>query len=71
MTVEPLMPLAEAKKILGLSWHLTRKLIQDGELAAYNMSGRPIARDSIDENTRGVRVLPSDLRAYIQSTRIQ
>lgn len=70
MTVEPLMPLADAKKILGLSWHLTLNLIRDGELTAYNISGMPIARADIDEDTRGLRVLPGELRAYIQTLRV-
>jgi len=64
------MRLDEARRVLGLSWGLVRKLVQDGDLPVYSTSGKTVRRHEVDENTRGLKVKPSDLRAYIESIRV-
>jgi hypothetical protein len=49
------MPLSDAKRILGLSWGATLKLVREGKLVVYDPSGTHIFREKVDERTRGLK----------------
>ncbi len=66
-----LLPLADVRKILALSWPMATALVREGVLPAYSVSGRPVRRTDVTEHTRGLRVLESDLKAYIDSIRVR
>ena len=71
ISVDRLIPLVDIKKALAISWPMMIELVRDGTLPTYSVSSRPVRRDEIGERTRGLRVLKSDLEAYIQSIKVQ
>lgn len=66
-----LIPLADVRKILALSWPMVTALVREGVLPAYSVSGRPVRRTEVTEHTRGLRVPESALREYIESIRVR
>lgn len=66
-----LIPLIDVKRVLAISWSSVTELVRDGHLPAYNVTGRPVTRSEVTEHTRGLRVLESDLEAYIDSIKVQ
>jgi hypothetical protein len=46
------------------------KIARSGELPIYNISGEKVERERIPDGFRGLRCLPSDVKAYIQSIRL-
>ena len=71
ISVDRLIPLIDVKKALAISWPVVTELVRDGTLPAYSVSGRQVRRDEISERTRGLRVLESDLKAYIESIKVK
>lgn len=65
-----LLSIRDVRNVLGLSSARVMELIRDGELDCYNVSGRPIERSEITEDTRGVRITPESLREYMDTIKI-
>jgi hypothetical protein len=65
-----LMSIRDVRNALGLSSARVIALIRDGEFDCYNVSGNPIERSTINEDTRGVRITPESLRDYMNSIKI-
>lgn len=61
------MTLADVKQVLNISYKEIISLIKSGELPATKMIGKPLSLEQINESTRGLRILPSDLKAYLDS----
>lgn len=66
-----LIPLADVKRELALSWVMVTDLVRDGTLPAYSVSGKPINRRDVTPQTHGLRVFESDLDTYIDSIRVK
>ncbi len=67
---EPLMRLYDAKKVLNVGWDRMAELVRSGELKTFNVSGELIERGAVTPDFRGLRVMPSELRRYIESIRL-
>lgn len=68
--LEALMPLYEFKNLLQVSWGRVMRIVMDGEIPVYNISGEYLTNDDITPYTKGLRVLPSDVRDYITSIQV-
>jgi len=66
-----LIPLADVRRELALSWSMVTELVRDGTLPAYSVSGKPVSREEVTPETRGLRVFESDLDRYIDSIRVR
>lgn len=66
-----LIPLYDVRKMLGLSWPMMMQIVKAGDLPVISGSGERLTLENIDESTRGLRVLPSDLQAYIEVMRVK
>ena len=66
-----LIPLYEVRKMFGLSWPKLMQIVKAGELPVISASGERLSLADVDENTRGLRVLPSDLEAYLESMKVK
>ncbi len=69
--LDRLIPLVDVKRTLALSWPRCMDLVRDGTLPGYNVSGRAVRRSELRDDSRGVRVLESDLIAYIDSIKVR
>ena len=68
--LEELMPLFEVRRLLNVSWYRMMEIVKSGVLPVYNVSAEPMKPETITDETRGLRVLPSDVKAYIQSIKL-
>ena len=68
--LEALMPLYEFKNLLQVSWTRIMEIVMDGELPVYDVSGEYMSREDITPYTRGLRVLPSDVREYVRNIQV-
>lgn len=68
--LEALMPLYEFKNLLQVSWGRVMRIVMDGELPVYDVSGEYMSREDITPYTRGLRVLPSDVREYVRNIQV-
>lgn len=68
--LEALMPLFTFKNLLQVSWGRVMQIVIDGELPVYDISGEYMSKDEITPYTRGLRVLPSDVRDYVRSIQV-
>lgn len=66
-----LIPLYEVRKIFGLSWTKLMQIVKTGELPVISASGERLSLEDVNESTRGLRVLPSELAAYIESMKVK
>jgi hypothetical protein len=66
-----LIPLADVRRELALSWEMVTQLVRDGTLPAYSVSGMAVNREDVTPETRGLRVFESDLDAYIDSIKVR
>lgn len=66
-----LIPLYEVRKMFGLSWPKLMQIVKAGELPVISASGERLTLDELDETTRGLRVLPSELETYIESLKVK
>lgn len=69
--LEALMPLFDFKNLLQVSWGRVMQIVMDGEIDVYDISGEYMSREDITPYTRGLRVLPSDVRDYITSVQVK
>lgn len=65
-----MMNFRDIRNVLGLSSAMVAQLIRSGQLDCYNVSGIPIDREGITEDTRGVRITPESLEDYLNTIRI-
>lgn len=68
--LEALMPLYEFKNLLQVSWQRVMEIVMDGEIPVYDVSGEYMSKEEITPYTRGLRVLPSDVRDYVRRIRV-
>ena len=68
--LEALMPLFDLKNLLQVSWGRVMRIVMNGEISVYNISGEYITSEDITPYTRGLRVLPSDVRDYVRSIQV-
>jgi hypothetical protein len=66
-----LIPLYEVRQMLGLSWLKMMEIVKSGDLPVISRSGERLTLADIDEDTRGLAVLPSDLQTYIEAMRVK
>lgn len=69
--LEALIPLFEFKNILGVSWGRVMQIVMAGEIPVYDISGEYMEHKDITLYTRGLRVLPSDVRVYIKNIQVR
>ena len=67
-TMEELMTLREVKNILAVSPGVVIRMVQNGELPAYKVTGQRVRRDDVTPETYGLRFKPSDIRDYLSKT---
>lgn len=70
-SLDYLIPLYEIRKMFGLSWPKLMQIVKAGELPVISASGERLSLEELHENTRGLRVLPSELEAYIESLKVK
>jgi hypothetical protein len=68
---EEMLTLKEVRDILGISYGVSLGQIRNGHLRAYKVTGPPIGKHDVGDNTLGIRVRPSDLRQYLTATLIK
>lgn len=68
--LEELMPLFEVRKLLNVSWYRMMGIVKSGALPVYNVSAERMRPADLTYETRGLRCLPSDVKAYIQSIKL-
>lgn len=47
------------------------ELVREGTLTVYDITGRTVDLTQVTEHTRGLRVLETDLKAYIDSLKVK
>ena len=70
-SLEDMLTLKEVRDVLGVSYGVILGHIRNGHLRSYKVTGEPIGRDEVGDNTFGIRVRPSDLREYLTKTLIK
>ena len=68
---EDMLSLKEVRDVLGVSYGVILGHIRNGHLRAHKVTGEPIGRDAVGDETFGIRVKPSDLREYLSVTLIK
>ena len=68
---DPLLRVQEVRQIIGCGWNFVIQLIRDGHLEAFDITGRVVERDAVDENTHGLRITPSSLQNYLNQIRVR
>ena len=68
--LQELMPLFEVKRLLNISWYRMMQIVKAGDLPVYNVSQEPLRPEDLNHDTRGLRCLPTDVKAYIQKIKI-
>ncbi len=71
ISVDRLIPLIDVKRALAISWPMLIELVRDGTLTVYDVTGHTVDRSQVTEQTRGLRLLESDLRDYIDSLKVR
>ena len=66
-----LIPLADVRRELAISWTTVTELVREGALPAFRIGGEPVNREEVTSETRGLRVFESDLDRYIESIRVR
>lgn len=69
--LESFIPLYEFKNILGVSWERVMEIVMDGEIDAYDISGEYLSFKDLTRHTKGLRVLPTDVRRYIADIQVR
>ena len=67
----PLLSVKDVRRILACSAFTVIDLIKAGKLDAHHIDGTTVGRDAITYETYGLRVLPSSLRDYLESTKVK
>ncbi len=70
-TFDPLLNINEVRKIIGCSPRFVLNLVREGRLEAYDILGRGVTRDDLCDDVQGLRMTPSSLNAYLESTRVK
>ncbi len=65
--MEELMTIKDVKRVLGTSYGVILAHVSRGLIPAYKVTGEPVRREEVSENTTGLRFKPSDVRAYLNS----
>ncbi len=68
--VTKLIPLFNARKIIGVSWPRMMELVRAGAFPVINISDEHISLDDVGEDGSGLRVKATDLQYYIDSRQI-
>ncbi len=68
--VTKLIPLYNARKIIGVSWARMMELVRSGAVPVINISDEHLSLDDIGENGSGLRVKATDLQDFINSRQI-
>lgn len=68
---DPMLSVRDVRNIIGCSWNFVIQLIIEGKLEAFDITGKTIDRESINENSHGLRITPSSLSDYLDSTKLK
>jgi hypothetical protein len=68
---DPHLSVTEVRRIMGCSWRFVIRLIQDGRLEAIDITSKVVDRRYVDEDSHGLRIPPSSLRAYLDKNTIR
>jgi len=71
LSVDRLIPLIDVKRTLAVSWPMLIELVREGTLTVYDITGCTVDLTQVTEHTRGLRVLETDLKAYIDSLKVK
>ena len=69
--LDPLIPLIDVKRVLAVSFPTLVGLIRDGRLTAFDVTGRTVDRQEVNEHSRGLRVFESELERFIETIKIR
>ncbi len=68
--VTKLIPLYNARKIIGISWTRMMELVRAGAVPVINISDEHISLEDVGEDGSGLRVRATDLQDFINSRQI-
>lgn len=68
---DPMLSIQEVRSIIGCSWRFVMELIRTGKLEAFDITGQTVERESVNEKSHGLRITPSSLRDYLNSTKLK
>jgi predicted DNA-binding transcriptional regulator AlpA len=64
-----MLNIRQVRDKLGLSYAEVIRLVQTGRLRAYRYAGTgPVARDTVETDTRGLRFRDSDIEAMLEES---
>ena len=69
--LDRLIPLIDVKRVLAVSFPTLVGLIRDGRLTAFDVTGRTVDRQEVNEHSRGLRVFESELERFIETIKIR
>ena len=69
-TIDDLMTLREVKNILAVSTGVVIRMVQNGEIPAYKVTGSQVRREEVTPDTYGLRFKASDVRDFLHNTRV-
>lgn len=57
----------EVKDYLGVSYRVLAGLVQRGELRAFKVTGEPVSREFMGDQTFGLRFYPEDVKEFLDN----
>jgi excisionase family DNA binding protein len=69
--MEEMMNIREVCNVLGVSPATVIDLVAAGDLSAYRVLGTQVDKESVSNDSRGLRFKPSDLREYLSKVLIK
>ena len=63
---ERMLSMKDVRDILGVSYGVIYNMIRTGELTAVKVTGEPVSRFEVDQDTFGLRFKPSDVIIFLQ-----
>lgn len=68
--LQPLLTMSDVRRILACSVSVVIRLVQSGDLEAYDVHGRAVDKSRIDNHTYGLRISPSSVRSYLDRVKV-
>ncbi len=71
MGFERMLSVKDVKDVLGVSYGVVLGHIRNGLIRAYKATGEQVRREDVHDGCYGLRVKPSDLRAYLNDVLVK
>lgn len=68
--LQPLLTMSDVRRILACSVSVVIRLIQSGDLEAFDVHGRAVDKRKIDNHTYGLRISPSSVQSYLDRVKV-